>query len=146
MKAALAGTASTKFLNVFEAAFGKEENEEEGASEIQPTEEEEPEVLPEEAVLTKDEADEDEPSTSTSTKRQTCSTSKQPPTKKSRKQAVPTKSAGSFLLQDATPIFPDKANKAGYLHTGVNDEFISHRESGPFSKVAIYKCNYARAL
>ena len=85
MKAALAGTASTKFLNVFEAAFGEEEDEGE-ATDIMPTEqeEEEEEDLPEDAVITKKKADTEfgEPSTSTE-KRKTRSSTKQPPVKKS---------------------------------------------------------------
>ena len=124
---ALAGTASTKFLGIFEGAFGEEENEEE-APKILPIEEEEEEILPEEAVTTKDKADTEfgEPSTSSTGKCKTCSATKQPPVKKYRKQAAPTKSTGPFALKYATPVFPEKSNKAGYLHTGVPDAYILH--------------------
>ena len=73
MKAALAGTATTKFLNVMEAAFSEEENEEE-VPDIVPTEEDQPEHLPSGVMTTKEEADIEfgEPSTSAApTKRQT---------------------------------------------------------------------------
>ena len=112
MKAALAGTASTKFLNVFEAAFGKEEDEE-NIPDIVPTAAEEEEDLPAKAISTKDADTEfEQASTSTATKRTTCSLVKQPPVKKSHKQSAPTKVPGPFALRDAKPVFPDKANKA----------------------------------
>ena len=152
MKAALTGTATTKFVDVLEAAFGEEENKEE-VSTIVPTEKEKEETLPKEAVLTKSEADTeffDQPEASTSatgtTKRATRSASKQPPVKRSRKQDKPSKTAGPYILRGATPLHPTRADQNTYLHTGVPDEFISDRESGPFSKVAIYKCNYARVM
>ena len=152
MKAALAGTATTKFLDVFEAAFGEEENEEEVPS-IAPTEKEKEETLLAAAVTTKQEADveflsEDQPGTSLKTgmKRTTRSATKQPPVKKLRKQEKPSKVTGPFILSQATPLHPTKADRNAYLHTGVPDEFISDRESGPFSWVAIYKCNYARVM
>ena len=155
MKAALSGTATTKLLDVLEGAFGEEENEED-IPDLTPTEKETDETLPDEAVTTKREADvefdTDQPGTSgissstTSLKRATRSATKQPPTKKSRKQEKPTKISGPYTLQDATPLHPTKADRNAYLHTGVPDEFISDRESGPFSKVAIYKCNYARVM
>ena len=146
MKAALAGTASTKFLNVFKAAFGEEEDESE-VTDFVPTEQEEEEDLPEGAVTTTKKADTDfgEPSTSAE-KWKTRSSTKQPPIKKSRKKAAPTKSTGPFTLKDASPVFPDKDNKVSYLHTGVPNIYISQRQSGPWSRVAIYKCNYAWAL
>ena len=146
MKAALAGTATTKFLNVMEAAFGEEENEEE-VPDIVPTEEDQPEHLPSGVVTTKEEADIEfgEPSTSAApTKRQTRSSTKQPPVKHSRKQEAPSKVSGPFTLYNASGVFPMKSNKQAYLHTGVPNEYISRRESGPYTKVAIYRCNYAR--
>ena len=152
MKAALAGTATTKFINVFEAAFGEEEDEED-VPELAPTAKEKEEVLPPEAVSTKQEADVefiDQPGTSSteisSTKRTTRSSVKQPPVKRSRKQDKPTKLAGPYPLNKATPLRPTQADRNTYLHTGVPDEFISDRESGPMSRVAIYKCNYARVM
>ena len=130
MKAALAGTASTKFLNVFEAAFGEEDESE--VTDIVPTEQEEEEDLPEGAITTKKKADTDFGESSTPVeKRKARSSTKQPPIKKSRKQAAPTKSTGPFTLKDASPVFPDKDNKASYLHTGVPDIYISQRQSGP---------------
>ena len=152
MKAALAGTATTKFLDVFEAAFGEEEDEED-IPELAPTAKDKEEVLPSEAISTKQEADvefADQPGTSSaeisSTKRMTRSSTKQPPVKRSRKQEKPTKLAGPYPLNKATPLRPTKADRNTYLHTGVPDEFISDRESGPMSRVAIYKCNYARVM
>ena len=127
MKAALAGTATTKFLNVMEAAFSEEENEEE-VPDIVPTEEDQPEHLPSGVMTTKEEADIEfgEPSTSTApTKRQTCSSTKQPPVKRSCKQEAPSKVSGPFTLHDASGVFPTKGNKQAYLHTGVPNEYIS---------------------
>ena len=137
MKVALTGTATTKFLNVMEAAFGEEENEEEVPN-IAPTEEDQPENLPPGVMTTKEEADVEfgEPSTSAvPTKRQTHS---------SYKQEAPTKVSGPFTLRNASRVFPTKGNKQAYLHTGVPNEYISQRESGPYTKVAIYRCNYTR--
>ena len=132
MKAALAGTASMKFLNVFEVAFGEEEDEE-NIPDITPTAAEEEEDLPAEAVSTKGADTEfEQVSTSTVTKCMTHSSVKQPPVKKSHKQSAPSKVPGPFTLRDAKAVFPDKANKASYLHTSVPAEFISQRESGPF--------------
>ena len=152
MKVALAGTATTKFVDVFEAAFGEDENEEQ-VSVLAPTETDKEEVLPPEALTTKGQADlevEDEPGTSTSiptgVKRATRFAAKQPPIKKSRKQDKPTKITSPFILKDATALHPSKANRNTYLHTGVPDEFISDKESCPYSKVAIYKCSYTQVM
>ena len=144
--AALTGTATTKFLNVMEAAFGEEENEQE-VPDIAPTEEDQPENLPPGVMTTKEEVDVkfSEPSTSTvPTKCQTRSSTKQPPVKRSCKQEAPTKVSGPFTLRDASRVFPTKGNKQAYLHTSVPNEYISQRESGPYTKVAIYHCNYTR--
>ena len=114
---------------------------------ITPTAAEEEEDLPAEAVSTKGADTEfEQASTSAATKCMTHSSVKQPPVKKSRKQSAPSKVPGPFTLCDAKAVFPDKANKASYLHTGVPAEFISQRESGPFTKIAIDKCNYAHTL
>ena len=144
MKAALAGTTTTKFLDVLEGAFGEEEDEE-LAPELFPTEAEPEEDLPKEAMTSKEEADIEFDQPSTLRKCSTRSFTKQPPVKRSRKQEAPTKAAGPFVLRDAEGDCPIKAEKAAYLHVGVPDRYISQRESGPQSPVAIYRCNYARA-
>ena len=140
MKAALTGTATTKFLNVMEAAFGEEENKED-IPDIVPTEEDQPEHLPSDVMTTKEEVDIEfgEPSTSAApTKRQTHSSTKQPPVKRSHKQEALSKVSGPFTHRDASGVFPTKGNKQAYLHTGVPNEYISRRGSGPYTKVAIY--------
>ena len=139
-----------KLLDVFEAAFGEEENEE-NIPDITPTaKEDDDEVLPNDTVTTKEEADVEfkkaSTSTAAATKRTTRSSTKQQPVKKSCKQGAPTKIPGPFTLRDAKAVFPDKANRGAYLHTGIPDEYILQCESDPFLKVAIYKCNYAHAL
>ena len=83
MKAALAGTASMKFLDVFEVAFGEEEDEE-NIPDITPTAAEEEEDLPAEAISTKGaDIEFEQASTSAATKCTTRSSVKQPPVKKS---------------------------------------------------------------
>ena len=144
MKAALVGTATTKFLDVLEFAF-REEEDEELAPELIPTEVEPEEDLPKEAMTSKEEADVEFDQPSTSRKCTTRSSTKQSPVKRSRKQEAPTKAAGPFVLQDAEGVCPTKVDKAAYLHVGVPDHYILQRENGRHSRFAIYRCNYAHA-
>ena len=138
LKASLAGTATTRILDVLEAAFGVAEAEDE-VPEIQPTPTEaEEENIPTSAFVAKDTAL--KPSTSGRTKRkakdQLSGASK-------RKSSVPAKS-GPVPLKDATPFFPTAAQRANYLHIGVDLSYIGQREGSQFSKLVIYQCFYAR--
>ena len=105
LKAGLAGTATTRILDVLEAAFGVAEAEDE-VPEIQPTPAEaEEENIPVSAYVAKDATL--APNTSRKTKRkakdQLSGTSK-------RKSLVPVKS-GPVPIEDATPFFPTTAQK-----------------------------------
>ena len=144
MKTALAGTATTKFTDMMEAVFGIDENDED-IPEVTPTAPEEEEEVPESMYATLGETIEEEAPSTSAGKRS--SSGKKPVAKKQkRKGSVPAKS-GPFPIQDATVIYPSKADqKRGYLHTGVDDCYIKDRNSGPFAKASIYACNYARHL
>ena len=135
LKSALAGTATSKFMDVMEAVFRVEK---EFAPKL---EEEEPDKtegeVPAEGVITKGAEGGPEPSTSKGVKRKASGSAA------SRcKQRKPTK-AGVCLLEDATPLFPSDAK--GYLHTGVLSEYISKREGSKYSQTAVYICEYAKA-
>ena len=131
-------------MGVIEATFGEVEDED-TIPDIAPTEGETEEV-PTEALTTKSSADQEpQPGSSgIATKRATRSSTKEPPVKKSRKQGKPNKSSGPFPIRDAAVVYPSKNDKAIYLHTGVPAEYIASRESGPHSRVVIYRCNFAR--
>ena len=137
LKASLAGTATTRILDVLEAAFGVAEAEDE-IPEIQPTPTEAAEEnLPVSAFVAKD--DTVAPSTSgrkRKAKDQLSGASK-------RKSSVPAKS-GPIPIEDATPFFPTVAQRANYLHISVDPTYIGQREGSQFSKLVIYQCLYAR--
>ena len=138
LKASLAGTATTRILDVLEAAFGVAEAEDE-VPEIQPTPTEtEEETLPASAYVAKDSAS--APSTSSGAKRKAKS---ELSGASKRKSKVPAKS-GPIPIEDATPFFPTAAQKANYLHIGVDPLYIGQREGSQFSKLVIYQCFYAR--
>ena len=135
LKSALAGTATSKFMDVMEAVFGVEE---EFAPELEEEDPDETEgKVPAEDVITKGAEGGPEPSTSKGVK---CKASGSAASK--RKQSKPTK-AGVCLLEDATPLFPFDAK--GYLHTGVPSKYISKREGSKYSQTAVYICEYAKA-
>ena len=137
LKASMAGTATTRILDVLEAAFGVAEAEDE-VPEIQPTPTETDEAIPDSAFIAKD--DTSTPSTSGRAKRkakgQMSGASK-------CKNTVPAKS-GPVPIEDATPFFLTAAQKANYLHIGVDPSYIGQREGSQFSKLVIYQCFYAR--
>ena len=140
LKAGLAGTATTRILDVLEAAFGVAEVEDE-VPEIQPTPAEaEEENIPASAYVAKDSAS--APSTSGRAKRKAKS---ELSGASKRKSKVPAKS-GPVPIEDATPFFPTAAQKANYLHIGVDPSYIGQREGSQFSKLVIYQCFYARQL
>ena len=60
-----------------------------------------------------------------------------------RKSSIPAKS-GPVPLEDATPFFPTAAQRASYLHIGVDPSYIGQREGSQFSKLVIYQCFYTR--
>ena len=137
LKASLAGTATTRILDILEAAFGVAEAEDE-VPEIQPTPAEaKEENLPSSAFVAKD--DTVAPSTSSKKRKAKGQLSGAP----KRKSSVPARS-GPVPIEDATPFFPTEAQRANYLHIGVDPSYIGQREGSQFSKLVVYQCYYAR--
>ena len=128
LKSALAGTATSKFMDVMEAVFGVDE---EFAPELEEEEPDEAEgEMPAEGVVMKGAEGGPEPSTSKGVKHKASGSAVS-----RRKQSKPTK-AGVCLLEDATPLFPSDVK--GYLHTGVPSEYISKCEGSKYSQIAVY--------
>ena len=152
MKTALAGTATTKFLDVMEAVFGIDENPED-VPEFLPTPGDDDDVIPVEAMVTKEQTEQEDAaeellgavggvSSTTATRRVTRSATTKSGSAK-RKRTTPHK---VFDIATATPFYPTRANKKKYLHTGVDPKYIKERRTGQFSKFAFYSCNYAAEL
>ena len=138
LKAGLAGTATTKLLNILEAAFGVTEAQDE-VPDIQPTPAEAEEVLPPSAFVPKAAETSGQPSTSRlkrKAKTDILGASK-------RKSVKPSKS-GPVALADATPFYPTAKQKANYLHIGVDPHYIGQHEGSQFTKLVVYQCFYAR--
>ena len=138
LKAGLAGTATTKLLDILKAAFGVAEAEDE-VPDIQPTPAEAEEVLPSSAFVPKAAETSDQPSTSglkRKAKTDISGASK-------RKSAKPSKS-GPVALADATPFYPTAKERATYLHIRVDPQYIGQREGSQFTKLVVYQCFYAR--
>ena len=138
LKAGLAGTATTKLLDILEAAFGVAEAEGE-VPDIQPTPAEAEEVLPPSAFVPKAAKTLGQPSTSglkCKAKTDISGASK-------RKSAKPSK-LGPVALADATPFYPTAKEKATYLHIGVDPHYIGQHEGSQFTKLVVYQCFYAR--
>ena len=123
IKCALAGTATSKFTDVLEAVFGVDE---ENPPEFE-EEEDEPDIIPEEALTTKETAEGEsisDPVASTSVgigakHKASASVST---VKSKRKSSKPVKGR-VCALQDAMVFYPFDPNT--YLHTGVPREYIS---------------------
>ena len=134
----LAGTATTKFTDVLEAVFGIDEEE---VPELE-EEEDEPDIIPEEGLTTKETAESTAPMAGTSSGTgANCKVASAPSGHPKRKASKPVK-AGICKLEDATVFYP--SNKTNYLHTGVPQEYISKREGSQYSSNAIYMCNYSK--
>ena len=137
LRSALAGTATSKLMDVLEAFFGVPEEfpppemEEEEPDEVE-------EDLPAEGAFPKSSEVEAGPSTSKGTK---CKAPAAKTTSK-HKQSKPTK-AGVCKLEDAAPLYPFQ--EKGYLHTGVPAEYVSKREGSKYTGSAVYICEYAKA-
>ena len=141
IKTVLAGTDTKNFTDVLEATFG-------GASEPACIEEEEEdddeeEEEPEETIERK----EVEPSTSsaptTLSRKCPASTPSEVPAKKQTKKGP---SHQICKLKDASPIYPMVADSESYLHSGVEDQFLSPRMSSSVSKDAGYACMYSEEM
>ena len=138
IKCALAGTATSKFTDVLEAVFGIDEEEVPDLEE----EEDEPDTIPEEGLITKETAESSTPVASTSSgtgaKRKAASA---PSGRPKHKASKPVK-AGVCKLEDATVFYP--SNKSNYLHTDVPQEYISKQDGSQYSSTAVYMCNYSK--
>ena len=137
LKAGLAGTATTKLLDVLEATFGVAEAEDQ-VPDIQPTPAEAEEVLPSSTFVPKTAETSDQPSTSGIKRRAKTDISGA----SKRKSAKPSKS-GPIGLADATPFYPTAKERATYLHIGVDHQYISQHEGSQFTKLIVYQCFYA---
>ena len=138
LKAGLAGTATTKLLDILKAAFRVAEAEDE-VPDIQPTPAEAEEVLPSSTFVPKAAETSDQPSTSGlkhKAKTDISGASK-------RKSAKPSK-LGPVALADVTPFYPTAKERATYLHIGVDPQYIGQREGSQFTKLVVYQCFYAR--
>ena len=142
IKCALAGTAMSKFTDVLEAVFGIDE---ENPPEFE-AEEEEPDVVPEEGITTKETVEGEslsDPVASTSVgvsakhKAPTSTTS----VKSKRKSSKPVK-GGVCALVDATVFYPFDSNT--YLHTGVPSDYISKCKGSQYRHTAVFMCNYSK--
>ena len=134
----MAGTATSKFTDVLEAVFGIDEEEVPDFEE----EEDEPDVVPEEGLTTKEAAESTTPVASTSSGTGAkCKATSAPSGRSKHKASKPVK-AGICKLEDATVFYP--FSKSNYLHTGVPSEYISKREGSQYSNMAVYMCNYSK--
>ena len=123
IKCLLAGTATSKFTNVLEAVFGVDEENPPKFEE----EEDEPDVIPEEVLTTKETVEGEsisDPvasmSVGISAKRKASASVS---TVKSQLKSSKPAKGGVCTLQDATVFYPFDPNT--YLHTGVPSEYIS---------------------
>ena len=143
MKVALAGTMTSRLVEVVEAAFGTTEAEK--RDDIEEEEGLEESVIP------------DTPSSTPISEVATpsTSTSEATPSTVPKRKASPTPStkgkrgkstAGICSLADAKRIYPSISDQENYLHAGVDDKFISHRKSSSIISDAGYLCNYSAAM
>ena len=129
LKAGLAGTATTKLLDVLKAAFGVAEAEDE-VPDIQPTPAETEEVLPPSTFVPNAKTS-GQPSTSglkRKAKMDISGASK-------RKSAKPSKS-GPVALADATPFYP-------IFTLGSTPFTLVSQEGSQFTRLVVYQCFYA---
>ena len=140
IKTVLAGTATKNFIDVLEATFGgaSEPAHFEEEEDVEEEEEEEPEKATEGA--------EAKPSTSsapaTRSHKHPPSTPSEVPAKKQPKKGP----SQICKLKDASPIYPTVADSEAYLHSGVEDQFLSPRMSSSIYKEAGYACMYSAKM
>ena len=142
IKSALAGTATGKFTDVFEADFGVDEEEPPKFEE----EEDEPDVIPREALTIKETVEGESisdpvASTSVGISAKHKASASVSTVKSKRKSSKPVKGR-VCTLQDATVFYPFDPNT--YLHTGVPSEYISKQEGNQYKHTAVYMCDYSK--
>ena len=138
LKAGLAGTATTKLLDVLEAAFGVAEAEDE-VPDIQPTPTKAEEVLPPSIFVPRAAETSGQPSTSGLKHK-----AKKDISGASKCKSVKPSKWGPVALADATPFYPTAKQKANYLHIGVDPQYIGQCEGSQFTKLVVYQCFYGR--
>ena len=142
IKCALAGTATSKFTDVLEAVFGIDE---ENPPEFE-AEEDEPDVVPEEGIITKEAVEGESLSDPVASTSVGVGAKRKIPTstttvKSKRKSSKPVKGRVCALV-DAIVFYPFDSNT--YLHTGVPSKYISKREGSQYKHTAVYMCNYSK--
>ena len=132
IKTVLAGTATSRFTDVIEAAFGEDK-----PVELQ-------KVLDKAAEKEEEEEEEMEQGASASTsKGGKCKSSTTPSTSSKRKPAHPSH-GGLCHLEDAEVYFPTITDKGAHLHAGVDGKFISAFKSSKSTPVAGYGCLFSQ--
>ena len=132
----------SKFTNVLEAVFGIDE---ENPPKFE-VEEDEPDVVPEEGLTTKETVKGEslsDPVASTSVRiGAKCKASASATTVKSKRKPSKPVKGGVCTLADATIFYP--FDPSTYLYTGVPSEYISKREGSQYKHTAVYMCNYSK--
>ena len=143
MKAALAGTATKRFTDVIQGAFkGVDPEALRKQLDIDEEEEEEGDEAMEEGI---EEPTDNTPTSSTAPV--TCSRKRKATTQLETSSSKSTKNKGVCALSDATEVYPSVADKQkGYLHSGVDDKFISDRQSSTGGRAAGYGCEYSTVM
>ena len=134
----MAGTATKKFTDVIEGAFGSDE-----PLEQQEAFKEDEQVVTEETEMLPTIPEEGTASTSTSGVRPKRKAATAAAVKSSKKAKGKT---GVCSLKDATAYYPTTADRPEYLHSGVSKRFFSKRKSSAITKEAGYSCNYSSAM
>ena len=132
MKAALAGTETSRFTDVLEATFIDDSKLPQPADDplVEEDNDDDDDLLIEEEASKQLQAS---TSTLSTTVKRKIPATEEPSAKK----------AGIFSLTDAEPYYPSVSDKERYLHCGVDSKFISDRISSRTSKAAGYSCKYS---
>ena len=143
IKTVLASTATKDFTDVMGATFGgtakpahmEEEDDNDDDEDYEPEEQDIEETG-------------DEPSTSSAaTTRSQKHLSATPTTVPKKKQAIKKPSSHEVCkLKDASPIYLTVSDSKAYLHSCVEDRFLSSRMSSSVSKDAQYACKYSEEM
>ena len=140
MKGVLASTATQRFQDVMEAAFGGEEPPELHKAFEWEVEEEEKEGAEVEEV--------NQPGTSFATLSQAMKR-KLPPSdagSAAKRKGQHSVKGGLCSLSEADCIYPTTADSDNKLHSGVDPKFLSKRHSSSITKEAGYTCQYSNIM
>ena len=145
MKTALTGTSTEKFTNIIQGAFGGiDPASMHGEFDLpDEPEEEEEELLAQ--IEDPPTAETSIPSTSTLSKAMKRKTS-DPSDISLPPKATRSSSKGICSLADATIVYPLSLDKKKYLHTGVEERFISEHQSTTGGKATGYGCEFTNEM